>query len=696
MKLEVIIIVCFSLFISQNVKAIELSSLVTQSGIIKFSADKVTYDDKTGVYDAEGHVQIEKGNASVSAQRIIFNFKTEDIFAQGHVHWVVGNERIDADKLEINLSKQTGVIHNGNISIDKGLYTIKGKVIKKLSDVHFIVEEGSLTTCKCERNAPAWNITAKYIDATLGGYAVLKDALFKVKDLPIIYIPWATIPVKTNRESGFLIPQYAYSGLNGLVINIPYFWAISQDQDATFGLNVMTKRGLGLSGQYRYALNEKDQGEFDAQYFKELFRSYKRDRFFLGANYYQDLVEGVFSKGLLNYYSDREYLNDFDVLLEKSSVEYVESMFSLQRNFDNADVFGSLIYLENMWTPNNDATLQQLPYGSFTYFPTRISHSLPLYVEFNTNVENFMRSDPSLPKGQRYAIIPGVYLPFTIDHYLYFNSEAQYRAYFYNAGIYGIYKQGNLLSSHLSAELSTKISRVFPMKIGILHAIKHIVIPFVNITSDHTLINNEEYSFDEVENSPLESRVINFGIRNSLIGKTRPYENMVSYPVLGRFDIYSGYNLINTATTLTGTTQTLKPFLPINFTLVFQPPNFFNTNVNMSVDPATLSLTQTTVIESANDKRGDSISLSYSYLRSMVSNINTYLNFVITPHLSFYGSANYSFYNRYIIQSVYGIRFGTSANCWSIDASYIQRPFTPSLNTISVYLTLTGLGTIGH
>ncbi len=696
MKFWIPFILFFSLLAVQNARALELSSLLTQKGIIKFSADKIMYDDKTGIYDAQGHVHIEKGNAVVSAEKILFNSKTEDIAAQGHVSWSVGNEKISADRLSINLANKTGVIHNGYINIDNGAYTIKGKVIKKLSAVHFIVEDGSLTTCKCDLNRPAWDITAKHIDATLGGYASLKDAFFKVKNLPILYIPVATIPVKTKRASGFLIPQYAYSGLNGFSISIPYFWAISQDQDATFSFNAMTQRGLGAGGQYRYALNEKDHGEFDAQYFKELFRSYKRDRFFLGANYYQDLVGGFFSKGLLNYYSDRQYLNDFNTLLEQSSVEYVESMFTLQKNFNDADAIASLIYLENMWAPNNDATLQQLPFGSFSYFPVRISSALPLYAEFNTTVENFIRSDPSLPKGERYGLIPGIYMPFTLGHYLYFNSEAQFSAYFYNAGVYGIYKPGNIVASHLSAEISTKLSRVLQIKIGALQAIKHIASPFVNITSNHTLISNELYGFDEVENSPLESRVVGFGIRNSFIGKVKPYENMVTYPVIGRFDITSGYNLMNTAKTLTGTTQAIKPFLPINLAFVLQPPNFFNTNINMSVDPATMSLTETTVIESTNDTRGDSLALSYSYLRSMVSSVNAYLNFALTQHLSFYGSANYSFYNRSMIQDVYGIKFGTNANCWSIDASYIQRPLTPNLNTISVYLTLTGLGTIGH
>lgn len=696
MKFAVCIVLFFCLVTVPGARALEMSSLLTQKGIIKFSADSVMYDDKTGVYDAQGHVHIEKGNASVSADKIRFNSKTEDIAAQGHVNWSVGNEHISADKLNINLNQQTGVVHNGYINIDNGTYTIKGKEIKKLSNVHFIVEDGSLTTCKCDLNRPAWDITAKHIDATLGGYASLKDAFFKVKNIPVLYIPVATIPVKTTRASGFLIPQYSYSGVNGFSISIPYFWAISQNQDATFSLNAMTQRGLGVGGQYRYALNEKDKGEVDAQYFKELFRSYKRDRFFLGANYYQDLVAGFFSKGLLNYYSDREYLTDFNTLLEQSSVEYVESMFTLQRNFNDADAIGSLIYLENMWAPNNDATLQQLPFGSFSYFPVRLYKVLPLYGEFNTTIENFIRSDPSLPKGQRYGLVPAVYMPFTIGHYLYFNAEAQARAYFYNAGVYGIYKPGNILSSHLAAEASTKLSRVLPLHLGTLKAVKHIVEPFIGITANHTLISNEQYAFDEVENSPLESRVVEFGIRNSFIGKVKQYENMVSYPVIGRFDITSGYNLLPTAQTLTGTVQPIKPMLPIDFALVLQPPKFLSTNINMSVDPATLSLTQTSVIESASDTRGDNLSLGYSYLRSMVNSINAYLNFALSGHLSLYGSANYSFYDHSMIQVVYGIRFGTSAKCWSIDASYIQRPLTPSLSTVSVYLTLTGLGTIGH
>lgn len=690
------ILLFLSMLAVPDARAIDMSSLLTQNGVIKFSADTVNYNDKTGVYDAEGNVKISKGDAAVSARHIVFNSRTYDVHAEGKVHWTVAREVISADKLEMNLSTQTGVIHNGYISIEGGEYTIQGKLIRKLSDVHFLVEDGSLTTCKCDLTKPAWDINATYIDATLGGYATIKNAIFKVKNLPILYIPWATIPVKTNRESGLLIPNYTYSGLNGFTISLPYFWVISQDKDATFYLDAMTKRGLGVGADFRYAKTVKDSGEFGARYFKELFLPYKRDRYYLDANYYQDIVGGVFSKGLLNYYSDRQYLNDFSTLLEKSSVEYVESEFTIQKNFDDADALASLIYLEDMWAPNNDATLQQLPFGSFSYFPVRLMPFVPLYAEFNTNIENFERSDPALPKGQRYGLIPGLYLPFTVGDYLYFNSEAHYMAYFYNAGTYGIYKPGKILEASLSAEVSTKLSRVLDIKVASLQGVKHIAMPFVSIIANHTMADDELNTFDEVESSAHEIRYINAGIRNSFIGKIKPYENTVSYPVIGKFDVYSGYDFIEAARPLTTSTDKRKPLLPINLLLVIQPPHFLSTNLDMSVDPATLSLTQTTVIESANDLRGDSMSLSYSYLRTMISSVNAYLNLALTPHFSFYGSANYSFFNRTLIQGVYGIRFGTSANCWNIDASYIQRPLTPSLNTISVYLTLTGLGTIGH
>ncbi len=693
----IFVTVClFSILVGSDAQAIDLSSLLTQNGVIKFSANKVNYNDATGVYVAEGNVRIAKGDAVVSANRIMFNSKTYDISAQGNVHWTVGKEVIRADKLEMNLSSQTGVIHNGYISVENGSYTISGKVVRKLSNVHFIIVDGKLTTCKCDLTKPAWDISASYIDATLGEYATIKDAFFKVKDIPILYVPWARVPVKTNRTSGLLVPTYTYSGINGFTISLPYFWAISQDKDATFTFDAMTGRGLGVGGDFRYANTIKDSGEFGARYFKELFLPYKRDRYYLYAHYYQDIVGGVFSKGLLNYYSDRQYLNDFDILLELASVEYVESKFTLQKNFDDADALASLIYLEDMWAPNNDNTLQQLPFGSISYFPVRILPKVPLYAECNTNVENFERSNPALPKGQRYELLPGLYLPFTIGDYVYFNSEAQYRAYLYNAGTYGIYKPGSILSAHLSAQVSTKLSKVFKIKAAALRAVKHIAVPFVSITADHIMKDDEPNIFDEVESSPRDERYITVGIRNSFIGKVKPYENKVSYPVIGRLDLSSGYDFIEAARPLTGPTDRRKPFLPLQLNLVLQPPNFLNTNIEMLVDPATLSLTQTTVIESANDLRGDNVALGYSYLRGVVSGIDAVVNLAVTPHVSLYGSANYSFYNRTLIQGVYGIRFGTSANCWNIDASYIQRPLTPSLSTVSVYLTLTGLGTIGR
>ncbi len=683
------------LFFASSTRAFDLSSLLTNKGIIKLNADKILYNDKTGVIDAAGNVKIKRADSSLSAQHIIYNSKTYQTKAEGNVQWQIGKDYIKADSIDVNLSTQLGIIKNGYITIENGEYTIKGKVIKKVAVKRLIIEDGSLTTCKCSNNKPSWSISAKYIDATIGGYATIKDAFFKADNIPIIYTPYMTIPVKTARASGFLMPTISYSGLNGLILSIPYFWAISQNKDATFSFDAMTNRGLGASAQFRYALTTKDSGVFDARYFKELFLPYQRDRFYVSGSYYQDLLFGIFSKGLLNYYSDRTYLNDFSSLLQQSSVEYEESKFTLQRNFADADVMASLIYLENMWAANNDATLQQLPFGSITYFPVHIASKLPLYAEFNTNVENFIRSDPALPKGERLGIVPGIYMPFTIGDYLYFNSEALLNAYFYNAGIYGIYHPGKIINTDLSAELSTKLSNVYDIKLGRLKGVKHIIAPFVSINAKHTLTDDEQFAFDQIENSPNESRILNFGILNSFIGKTMPFENMVSYPVIGRFDISSGYDFIEAVRPLTGPTDKRKPFLPVNFDLVIQPPDFLNTNISMLVDPTTLSMTETSIYESANDKRGDSASLNYSYFRSSTSAISAYLNFVLTHYLTFYGGANYSFYQRSLIQAVYGIKLSTPCNCWSLDASYIQRPLTPSLSTISVFFTLKGLGTIG-
>ncbi len=67
-------------------------------------------------------------------------------------------------------------------------------------------------------------------------------------------MPYLIFPAKTTRQTGFLFPRFAYSrDKNGLDVEIPFYWAVSDSADATFFQRYMEKRGFKEGVEFRYS-----------------------------------------------------------------------------------------------------------------------------------------------------------------------------------------------------------------------------------------------------------------------------------------------------------------------------------------------------------------------------------------------------------------------------------------------------------
>ena len=57
--------------------------------------------------------------------------------------------------------------------------------------------------------APRWDMAANSITLHLDDYAFLKNAVFRVKNVPLMFLPIFYYPIQEdNRATGFLIPIY--------------------------------------------------------------------------------------------------------------------------------------------------------------------------------------------------------------------------------------------------------------------------------------------------------------------------------------------------------------------------------------------------------------------------------------------------------------------------------------------------------
>ena len=79
-----------------------------------------------------------------------------------------------------------------------------------------------------------------------------QDAVFEIKGVPVLYIPWFAHPdPSSKRRSGLLVPDIGVSSKLGVFYEQPYYWAISPSQDMTISPMVSAEVNPLVKVDYR-------------------------------------------------------------------------------------------------------------------------------------------------------------------------------------------------------------------------------------------------------------------------------------------------------------------------------------------------------------------------------------------------------------------------------------------------------------
>ncbi|MCJ7664324.1 MAG: hypothetical protein MUO24_08795, partial [Desulfobacterales bacterium] len=220
-------------------------------GPITMEADKLTYDQNGDSISLEGSVRILYKGTTVQADKMIYFDKTKDVVAEGSVVLTEGEDILRCDRLELNIETKKGAVYQGRIFLKKKNFHITGSKAEKLGESEYRVHNATLTSC--DARVPSWEFTAKQLDVDMEGFAQGWWPGFRVLDIPVLYFPWAIFPVKRDRQSGFLFPDFGSSSKWGPEITIPFYWAIAPNQDATLYLErIGDSRGRGFKQGLEY------------------------------------------------------------------------------------------------------------------------------------------------------------------------------------------------------------------------------------------------------------------------------------------------------------------------------------------------------------------------------------------------------------------------------------------------------------
>ena len=712
---------------------------------VMIEADRITYDEEKNIVTASGEVVIRYAGNTLTADNVSLNRTTNIAIAEGHVILRSEKDVIEGERAVFHTEDRQGVVYQGKMFLHENHFYLEGSTIEKRGEATYRATDASVTTC--DGDIPDWRIRSSELDVTVDGYGTLKHGKFYVRDVPVLYMPYFLFPAKTTRQSGFLLPRISYSmEQNGLDLEVPYYWAVSENTDATFYQRYMEKRGFKEGVEFRYAGSGQSFGTFYADYLKDrkefddssggIRRNWQgeQDRWSLYWNHETTFAHGGYLRADIRKVSDIWYFRDFSgsnyyldhysqddrKKFERVSFRGDESLASLDstvrfvRNWDlyNLTVLGQ--YTDNFATVNNDATLQRYPEIVLTGTKQPIFGGAA-YLEFTTVYDYYYRTEGQ--RGHYYDLQPMVSLPKSFGDYAQFTPQILFKGSVWSrddhSSVVGLSRQGDRVLYSLGATITSEVHRIFPVGGKTVDKIRHGIRP--EIAYIYTPYEFQDDAPDFVTRVS-EQHTVTYGVVNTVMAKIREAEGKSSYREFLRFKLSQTYDIRESRRSVQDLEQESRPFGDVDLELdVFPHPlvSFYARN-KYSVHSGDWK--QMNYDLGISDKRGDHVTLGYRYAKSgdttvpvnwftmsgntmmlgsrapltPLEEINVALRAVVTERLE----ANYLIrqnrLDNQIVEESYGVKY--KKQCWSTDIAYVN---TPNDRRITVMFVLYGLGKAG-
>lgn len=193
-------------------------------------------------------------------------------------------------------------------------FKVQGEVITRTDGNDFRSHEALFTPCYCEAGeAPAWGFRSGEMFAQVGGYADLYHPVLEIKGIPVLYLPYLKIPLKSERQTGFLMPTIAFEERSGNIFSQPVYFDLGKDADATLSTDVFENRGTRIGLEYRVQTRESSGWELKAEAI--------RDHLWLDERTERQELRSLYTKGL-----DDAVVNAAAVAEKKAAGETVEDI----------------------------------------------------------------------------------------------------------------------------------------------------------------------------------------------------------------------------------------------------------------------------------------------------------------------------------------------------------------------------------
>jgi LPS-assembly protein len=223
-------------------------------------ATEIDYDYANSRVAAVGNVQIYYGDSTLEANRVIYDQKTKRLHAEGNVRLTEQDGKVTyGEIMDLSDDYRDGFVDS--LRLDAPDQTRMAATRAERSSGNYTVfHNGVYTACApCKddpKKPPLWQVKAARIIHDQGEKMMyFEDARLEFFGQPLAWLPYFSAPDPTvKRKTGVLVPVASSSSVYGGALDVPYYWALAPDYDATFAPMITTKQGPLLEGEFRQRL----------------------------------------------------------------------------------------------------------------------------------------------------------------------------------------------------------------------------------------------------------------------------------------------------------------------------------------------------------------------------------------------------------------------------------------------------------